>query len=197
MDDTKMGSNLNKNSSFQVERHILLVRGEKVMLDSDLATLYEIETRVLTQAVKRNLERFPDDFMFQLNKEEFTLLRSQTAAKNEAPSALRSQIVTLKEGRGKHRKYLPYVFTEQGVAMLSSVLRSQRAVRVNVEIMRTFVRLRQMLSSNKELMQQLNNLEQKCDKKFKIVFDTIHQLMLPPDNKKKRPIGFIWNDTPE
>ena len=101
MDDTKMGSNLNKNSSFQVERHILLVRGEKVMLDSDLATLYEIETRVLTQAVKRNLERFPDDFMFQLNKEEFTLLRSQTAAKKRSPVSFKVTNCDLKRGTGK------------------------------------------------------------------------------------------------
>ena len=147
------------------------------MLDADLATLYEVETRVLTQAVKRNMDRFPEDFMFQLNKDEFEHLRSQT--------------VTSSWGG---RRYPPYAFTEQGVAMLSSVLRSDRAVQVNVEIMRSFVRLRQMLASNKKLAQQLNELEQKYDEQFGIVFDAIRQLMTPPDPKQKRPIGFIWND---
>lgn len=164
-------------SAIQIERHILLIRGEKVMLDADLATLYEVETRVLTQAVKRNLGRFPADFMFQLSKEEFDHLRSQT--------------VTSSWGG---RRYPPYAFTEQGVAMLSSVLRSERAVQVNVEIMRAFVRLRQMLESNKELARKLDALEQKYDQQFKIVFDAIRQLMTPPDPKQKRPIGFIWDD---
>lgn len=163
--------------AIQIERHILLIRGEKVMLDADLATLYEVETRVLTQAVKRNLGRFPADFMFQLSKEEFDHLRSQT--------------VTSSWGG---RRYPPYAFTEQGVAMLSSVLRSERAVQVNVEIMRAFVRLRQMLESNKELARKLDALEQKYDQQFKIVFDAIRQLMTPPDPKQKRPIGFIWDD---
>ncbi len=105
-------------TAIQIERHILLVRGEKVMLDTDLATLYEVETRILTQAVKRNIDRFPADFMFQLNKEEFDHLRLQSAISSEDSTVLRSQSVILKNGRGKHRKYLPYVFTEQGVAML-------------------------------------------------------------------------------
>ena len=131
----------------RIEKAILLIRRQKVMLDADLAALYGVETRVLVQAVKRNLERFPEDFMFQLSKEEADFLRSQ--------------IVTLKRGRGQHSKYLPYVFTEQGVAMLSSVLRSPRAIKVNIEIMRAFIRLRKMLASHAELAQKLDALEKK------------------------------------
>lgn len=164
-------------AAIQIERHILLIRGEKVMLDADLASLYQVETRVLTQAVKRNLDRFPADFMFQLSKAEFDQLRSQT-------------VISSWGGR----RYPPYAFTEQGVAMLSSVLRSKRAVQVNVEIMRAFVRLRQMLESNKDLSQKLDALEQKYDAQFKIVFDAIRELMTAPDPKQKRPIGFVWNN---
>ncbi len=164
-------------SAIQIERYILFIRGEKVMLDADLATLYEVETRVLTQAVKRNMARFPADFMFQLSKAEFQHLRSQT--------------VTSSWGG---RRYPPYAFTEQGVAMLSSVLRSDRAVQVNVEIMRAFVRLRQMLASNKKLAKQLDDLEQKYDEQFSMVFDAIRQLMMPAESVQKRPIGFIWDD---
>ena len=163
----------------RIEKAILLVRRQKVMLDADLAALYEVETRVLVQAVKRNLERFPEDFMFQLNKEETDFLTSQ--------------IVTLKRGRGQHRKYLPYVFTEQGVAMLSSVLRSPRAIQVNIEIMRAFIRLRQMLASNVELARKLDALERKYDTQFKVVFDAIRQLMSPPEPKRS-PIGFRKGD---
>ena len=163
----------------RIEKAILLVRRQKVMLDADLAALYEVETRVLVQAVKRNLERFPEDFMFQLNKEETGFLTSQ--------------IVTLKRGRGQHRKYLPYVFTEQGVAMLSSVLRSPRAIQVNIEIMRAFIRLRQMLASHTELARKLDALERKYDTQFKVVFDAIRQLMAPPE-PKRRPIGFRKGD---
>jgi hypothetical protein len=159
----------------RIDRAILLIRGKKVMLDADLASLYGVETRVLVQAVKRNLGRFPEDFMFQLSKEEADFLRSQ--------------IVTLKRGRGHHSKYLPYVFTEQGVAMLSSVLRSPRAIQVNIEIMRAFVRLRQMLASHAELARKLDALEQKYDTQFKAVFDAIRQLMAPPE-PKRRPMGF-------
>lgn len=118
----------------QIEGSILVLRGQKIILDADLAALYDVEVKVLNQAVKRNIDCFPEDFMFQLNTDEVAFLRSQT--------------VTLKTGRGQHRKYLPYAFTEQGVAMLSSVLRSQRAVRVNIEIIRAFVRLRKMLALN-------------------------------------------------
>src|SRR4030043_299374 len=128
---------INKSSVIpvdRIEKSILQIGGKKVMLDADLAELYGVETRVLVQAVKRNLERFPEDFMFQLSKEEADFLRSQ--------------IVTLKKGRGQHSKYLPYAFTEQGVAMLSSVLNSERAIQVNIQIMRAFTALRQMISSH-------------------------------------------------
>ena len=160
----------------QIESRIFLIRGQKVMLDEDLAALYEVEVKVLNQAVKRNLDRFPDDFMFQLTAEEAL--------------PLRSQIVTLKSGRGQHRKYSPYAFTEQGVAMLSSVLHSDRAIQVNIEIMRAFVRLRQMLSTNAELSRKLATLEKKYDVQFKAVFEAIRELMTPLEPKKKLPIGF-------
>ena len=165
-----------------IQQRIYEVRGVKVMLDFDLAELYEIETRVLKQAVRRNINRFPSDFMIELTRDEY--------------NSLRSQFVTLdKNGRGKHSKYLPFAFTEQGVAMLSSVLRSDRAVLVNIEIMRAFVRLRQMLESHKGLAKKLENLEKKYDAQFKVVFDAIRQLMQPPDGKKKRPIGFAtWKN---
>jgi len=161
-----------------IEKKIYLIRGHKVMLDSDLAELYGVATKVLLQAVKRNLNRFPEDFMF--------LLKYQDVA------ALRSQIVTLKKGRGEHRKYLPYVFTEQGVAMLSSVLNSERAVQVNIAIMRAFVKLREILSTNKELALKLAQLERKMEKhdeEIKLIFDAIRQLMKPPETKTKK-IGF-------
>jgi phage regulator Rha-like protein len=167
---------VNKKSLIPVERiekAILLIRGQKVMLDADLAELYGVETRVLVQAVKRNIERFPEDFMFQLSQEEFTILRSQ--------------IVTSSDWGG--RRYPPYAFTEQGVAMLSSVLRSQRAIQVNIEIMRAFIRLRQMLASHVELARKLDALEKKYDAQFKQVFEAIRQLMAPPE-PKRRPIGF-------
>lgn len=159
----------------RIEKSIYLIRGHKVMLDSDLASLYEVSTGAINRAVKRNLERFPDDFCFQLSQEESDSLRYHTG--------------TLKHGRGKHRKYLPFVFTEQGVAMLSSVLKSKRAILVNVQIMRAFVQLREMLISNRELARKLANLEKKYDYQFKAVFDAIRQLMLPSD-KPKRLIGF-------
>lgn len=157
---------------------ILLLRGHKVILDSDLAVLYGVENKALNQAVQRNLERFPSDFMFQLTDEEMARLRSQT--------------VTLKKGRGQHRKYLPYAFTEQGVAMLSSVLRSPQAVQVNIEIMRAFVQLRQLLMTNDDLATKLAALERKYDRhdaQFRVVFQAIRELMTPPTSKK-RPIGF-------
>jgi hypothetical protein len=159
-----------------ITQSIFLIRGQKVMLDSDLAVLYGVTTKALVQAVKRNRERFPNDFMIQLTADE--------------AARLRSQIVTLKTGRGKHRKYLPYAFTEQGVAMLSSILRSRRAALVNIEIMRAFVKLRQMLASNVDLARKLAALEKKYDAQFRVVFDAIRELMTPPEPKKKRPIGF-------
>ena len=163
----------------RVERCILLIRDQKVMLDSDLAKLYQVTTKRLNEQVRRNLKRFPEDFMFQLNYQEVTLLRSQ--------------IATLKNGRGEHRKYLPYVFTEQGVAMLSSVLNSERAVQVNIEIMRAFVRLRQILATHKELAKKLQELEKKYDMRFKAVFEAIWKLM-EVEVKPKRRIGFAVGD---
>jgi len=152
-----------------------MVRGHKVMLDSDLASLYGVPVKVLNQAVKRNLDRFPSDFMFQLTEEE--------------AGRLRSQFVTLETGRGKHRKFLPYAFTEQGVAMLSSVLKSRSAIEVNIAIMRTFVQLRSLLASNAELAAKLARLESKYDAQFKVVFDAIRELMTPPSRPRRR-IGF-------
>jgi hypothetical protein len=158
----------------RIERSILLIRGQKVMLSTDLADLYQVEPRVLVQAVKRNIARFPQDFMFQLTEEEY--------------SNLKSQIVI--SSWGGVRRARPYAFTEQGVAMLSSVLRSQRAIQVNIEIMRAFVRLRRMLASHADLARKLDALERKYDAQFKVVFDAIRELMKPPESKK-RPIGFI------
>ena len=159
-----------------IERRIFIIRGYKVMIDDDLADLYQISTKRLNQAVKRNSGRFPGDFMFQLTKDE--------------AESLRSQFVTSKIGRGGHR-YLSYAFTEQGVAMLSSVLRSDRAVAVNIAIVRTFVRLRQLLASNKELAEKVLEMEKKYDRQFKIVFDVLRQLMgAPPEENGKNPIGF-------
>ena len=169
-------------SSDRITRAIMLIRGQKVMLDEDLADLYEVETKALNRAVKRNLDRFPEDFMFQLTAKEFTDLRFQSGT-----SSLRSQIGTSRWGG---RRYPPYAFTEQGVAMLSSVLHSDRAIHVNVEIMRAFVRLRQMLASHTELSHKLAALEKKYDKQFKVVFDAIRELMTPVTAKGKRPIGF-------
>jgi hypothetical protein len=158
----------------RIETTIIDLRGHKVMLSTDLASLYGVPTKVLNQAVKRNLGRFPDDFMFQLTKDEL--------------SSLRSQFVTSNEGRGGTR-YRPFAFTEQGVAMLSSVLRSERAVRVNIEIMRAFVRQRRMLGTHDDLKRKLDALERKYDSQFKVVFDAIRQLMTPPDHPRRR-IGF-------
>lgn len=156
-------------------RLIYRVREVNVMLDADLARLYEVETKVLLQAVKRNNKRFPEDFMFQLTKDELENWRSQIVTSN--PSAK----------MGLRRR--PYAITEQGVAMLSSVLRSERAIQVNIEIMRAFVNLKQLVSSNDKLAKKLATLEKKYDKQFKVVFDAIRQLMIPPE-KEKRPIGF-------
>jgi hypothetical protein len=160
---------------------IRTVRGQKVLLDSDLAALYGVATKVLVQAVKRNLQRFPADFMFHLTEQELR--------------ASRSQFVTLNEsgGRGHNVKYRPYAFTEQGVAMLSSVLRSERAVQVNVEIMRAFVRLRGLASHNHELARRLDDLESRYDRQFKVVFDAIRELMAPPP-APKRGIGFMQRE---
>lgn len=159
--------------TLRVEREIYLIRGARVMLDYDLAELYRVETRALKQAVRRNFERFPDDFMFELTAAEIDLLVSQ------------SVIPT----RGKFGGAKPMAFTEQGVAMLASVLRSKRAVQVNIAIMRTFVRLRELLLSNTDLAHKLAALEQRYDAQFKVVFDAIRELMSPPE-PPKRQIGF-------
>ena len=159
-----------------ITNKIYFIRGRKVMLDRDLARLYGVCTKTLNQAVKRNLERFPDDFMFQLTQEE--------------AECSRSQFVTL--NRGQNIKYLPYAFTEQGVAMLSSILRSKRAVEVNIIIMRAFVRIREILMSHKELALKLNAMEQKLakhDKEIMTVFEAIRQLMRE-EEKPRRQIGF-------
>ena len=153
---------------------MVMLRGHNVMIDADLAALYQVDTKSLNQAVKRNRARFPSDFMFKLSAQEATALRSQT--------------VTLERRRGRHRKYLPYAFTEQGVAMLSSVLRSSRAVRVNIEIMRTFIRLRHVVHPSGELAKKIDRLEMKYDGQFKVVFQAIRELMTPPP---RRRIGYI------
>lgn len=182
-----------KELSLPLERiasFILLVRGHKVLLDAELARLYGVETRVLVQAVKRNLERFPGDFMFQLTWEEAQNLRSQNVNLNTPAS--RSQTVTLK--RGANIKYRPYAFTEQGVAMLSSVLKSPQAIAVNIEIMRAFVRLRGLLTSNKTLVRKFDELERRVgthDEAIASILSAIRALMAPPEPKKKRRMGFI------
>ena len=159
----------------RIERAILRMRGHNVMLDADLAVLYQVEVKVLNQAVKRNRERFPADFMFRLTGEE--------------AESLRSQFVTSKPGRGG-RRTAPYAFTEQGVAMLSSVLRSRRAVRVNIEIMRAFVRLRQLLESHADLASKLDELEKKYDAQFSVVFQAIRDLTEPSPPAARKRIGF-------
>lgn len=162
-----------------IERSIYLIRDQKVLLDEDLARLYEVRTKALVQAVKRNRNRFPDDFMFQLTPEEYY--------------ALRSQIVTLSGKAG--RRALPYAFTEHGVAMLSSVLNSDRAVEVNIAIVRTFIKMRQMIHANKELSERLNQMERKYDAQFKVVFNSIRELIekrpkLLVEPPKKHKLGF-------
>ncbi len=183
-----------------IEQRIYLIRGHKVMIDNDLAVLYGVETRRLKEQIKRNLDRFPDDFMFRLTWEEAKSLRSQIATLNEESS--RSQFATLNEDpsrsqfvilkRGQHLKYLPYVFTEQGLAMLSSVLKSKQAVVVNIAIMRTFVKLRRMISVNKELAWHLRGLETrvgKHDRDIEAIFDIIRRLTEEPP-KPRVKLGF-------
>jgi hypothetical protein len=179
-----------------IEKKIYLVRGHKVMLGKELASLYGVSLKRLNEQVKRNIKRFPDDFMFQLTKEEVLMFKIGT-------SGLRSQFATLNDHpneskaagsmRGKHTKYLPYAFTEQGVAMLSSVLNSERAISVNIAIMRAFVKLRQILSTHKDFVHKLNELERKTEKHdvdIQSIFEAIRQLMAPPPEKPRRMIGF-------
>jgi hypothetical protein len=158
----------------RIEQTILLIRGHNVMLDSDLAQLYGVTVGRLNEAVKRNEDRFPGDFMFQLTKAELEHLKSQIA---------------ISSSKWGGRRHAPYVFTEQGVAMLSSVLRSKRAIEVNIAVMRTFVRLREMISSNKVLARRLTDLEKKYDGQFRVVFEAIRELMAEPATKSRR-IGF-------
>lgn len=157
----------------RIENKILLIRGHKVMLDVDLAELYNVEVKYLVRAVRRNIERFPSEFMFQLDNKEFMELRSHFGT-----------------AKFKMRRFAPLVFTEQGVAMLSSVLNSKRAIQINIEIMKTFVRMREMLISNREMAKRLDELESKYDKQFDVVFDAIRQLMAPPPVPTKGKIGF-------
>ncbi|MBI5142907.1 MAG: ORF6N domain-containing protein [Nitrospirae bacterium] len=175
-----------------IERRIYLLRGCRVMLDEDLAAMYGVLTKVLNQAVKRNARRFPDDFMFQLNEQEaaeVAAFRLQHASMAFLDGGnLKSQIVTSSSGHGG-RRTAPFAFTEQGVAMLSGILNSDRAIDVNIAIMRAFVRLRLMIASNKELAQKLAEMDKKYDSQFKVVFDAIRQIMSPPE-QKKRKIGF-------
>ncbi len=166
----------------RIERSILLVRGQRVMLDADLAALYGVETRVLNQAVKRNLGRFPSDFMFRLTWDEAEALRSQIVILNENPS-----------GRGKHRKYPPYVFTEHGAIMAANVLNSARAVKASIYVVRAFVNLRQMFASHKELAAKLAELERRLEKhdgQLIALVEAIRQLMQPPPDPPRRRIGF-------
>lgn len=158
-----------------IETKIIIVRGRKVMMDRDLAMLYGVETRTLNQAVRRNIKRFPEDFMFQLTKEEMDNWKSQI-------------VISKKEKMGLRKR--PYAFTENGVAMLSSVLNSERAIQVNIQIMRTFTKIREMLATHKELRQKIEELEKKYDYQFKVVFDTIKQLLEPVHKSRKR-IGFL------
>jgi len=158
----------------RIEQRILVLRGHNVMLDSDLAQLYGVTVGRLNEAVKRNEDRFPSDFTFQLTKPEFEHLKSQIA---------------ISSSKWGGRRHPPYAFTEQGVAMLSSVLRSKRAIEVNIAIMRTFVRLREMISSNKALARRLSDLEKKYDGQFRVVFEAIRELMAEPAPKSRR-IGF-------
>jgi hypothetical protein len=158
-----------------VQNKVYTLRGYKIMLDFDLAELYEIETKALKQAVRRNIERFPDDFMFELTREEHLSLRSQT--------------VTLEKGKGRHTKYLPFAFTEQGVAMLSSVLNSYKAIQVNITIMRAFVSIRQHYLDSRELKARLDKLEDEMQIKFNDIHQALSYLLEPPLTERKR-VGF-------
>jgi hypothetical protein len=181
--------------SENIAQLVFFIRGEKVILDRDLASLYGVTTKALNQAVKRNIARFPVDFMFQLTKSEYELSRSQLvtssdrsqSATKSSDASSRSQSVTLK--RGRNLKYFPYAFTEQGVAMLSSVLRSPRAVEVNIAIMRTFVQLRRLMETNRDLARKIDALETKYDEQFAIVFAAIKELITPAAPVRKQ-IGF-------
>lgn len=159
----------------QIENKILLIRGQKVMLDSDLADLYGVKTGRLNEQVRRNRERFPEDFMFQLTKEETVALRSQFA---------------ISKGQRGGRRYAPFVFTEHGAIMAASVLNTRRAIEVSVFVVRAFIKLREVLATHKELARKLEEMEKKYDAQFKVVFDAIRELMSPPTKKQIRKLGF-------
>ena len=167
-----------KYSEEKIASLIYVIRGARVMIDSDLAVIYNVETRVLKQAVRRNPDRFPDDFMFELTKEE--------------ADSLRSQSVTLK--RGGHSKYLPFAFTEHGSLMLASVLKSETAVKASLSIVRAFVKLRELLSTNKELAHKIEQMEKKYDGRFQVVFSAIRQLMEKPKNLDREPLGYKYKN---
>lgn len=156
-----------------IEKRIYIFRGQKVMIDRDLAELYGVEIRILNQAVRRNIERFPNDFCFQLTREEW--------------ESLRSQMVILKTGRGG-KGFYPLVFTEPGIAMLSTVLNSKKAIVINIQIIRTFIQLRNLALNHSDLRHKIELLERQYDEKFKIVFDTLHRMLT--DDTEKEPIGF-------
>lgn len=164
-----------------IEAKIFWIRGKKVMFDFDLAKLYGVPTKRLNEQVKRNSKRFPEDFMFVITEQEYACLRSQFAT-----SSLRCQNVTSKRGG---RRYLPYVFTEQGIAMLSSVLNSERAIEVNITIMRAFVKMRRLLATQKGLLRKIGEMEKEYDYQFKVVFEAIRAL-IKEEEKPKRRIGF-------
>lgn len=175
----------------RITRSIYLIRNQKVMMDSDLAEMYEVETKVLNQAVKRNMDRFPEDFMFQLSNEEWEDLQV-TIEEQHDDHSLRSQIVTLKNDRGRHRKYLPYVFTEQGVAMLSSVLNSQTAIQVNISIMRVFVKMREWAANYQGLIKKIDELSQnqsEHNEHIRNIYQIIEELVRPSLTERKA-IGF-------
>jgi hypothetical protein len=173
-----MSTDSNLIPAERIERRILLVRGQKVLLDRDLAELYGVETRVLNQAVRRNIDRFPEDFMFALSREEILRISQTVTSSGQAELKYSKSVLA---------------FTEQGVAMLSGVLNSPRAVEVNIAIMRTFVQLRQWLSTHADLARKLASLERKYDEQFRAVFDAIRELMEPPTPAQKREIGFHTN----
>ena len=165
-----------------VMNKIYLIRGQKVMLDRDLAVLYNVDTKVLNQAVRRNVKRFPKDFMFRLTKKEW--------------ESLRSQFVTLETGRGKYSKYLPFAFTEQGISMLSSVLSSETAIRVNIQIIRVFTRMREMIMTHKDILLQLEKIEKKLsghDDDIQLIFKYLKQLLTSPEQPPRQKIGFKLN----
>ena len=187
---------IKSNDGINIESLIRVIRGQQVMLDSDLAMLYGVETKTLNQAVKRNINRFPEDFMFQLTKEEASCSRSQNVTSNQGFESLRSQIVTLKSGRGQHTKYLPYAFTRNGIAMLSSVLRSDTAVEVNIRIMRACTMIPQLVNHNTQIIERIFNIEQhqqETDKTIKVILDRIEDISPKLLPEQVFPTGCVWD----